>query len=613
MEIDMVRRWGVWLAWTAFLLPAFSATVSFDLRDAEGRRHTIAEAHESKAIVLLFLAPDCPISNSYAPELNRLAAQYSRRGVLFYGVFSDPAVSGTEMEQYGREYGYSFPLLLDRSQSLARQAGAAATPEAVILSARGEVLYRGRIDDRFIDFGKTRPAPACRDVKLSLDQILAGKPVSHPATKALGCGIPFGREIHGEAVTFARDIAPIVYQHCAPCHHPGGAAPFPLLRYEDVTKRASQIAAVTSSGYMPPWKPQPGYGKFRGERGLTEAEVTAIRDWVNEGAPLGKTATPPAPKFASGWQLGTPDLIAKMPEPFTVPAEGPDIYQCFVIPITLPADRYVRAVEFQPENRSAVHHALFFADLSGGARRRDAEDPAAGYRCFGVPGFLPSAALGGWSPGVAPLETPAQTAVPLKKGSDLVLQIHFHPTGKQEREQASLGLYFTSVPPQRRVADVALGSRNIDIPPGDRSYKVRDGFTLPIDVEAVGIIPHAHYICKDMKGWALLPDGTKKWLIWIKDWDFNWQEQYQYGPSLHLPAGTRLEMEFTYDNSNQNPRNPNHPPKRVLWGPESTDEMAGLHLQVIPERMSEMPILGQALWGKIMRSMGGKFFTLPSQ
>src|SRR5579884_1615 len=613
MKIDMARRWALRLACMACVLPAFCATVSFDLRDAQGRRHTIAEGRESKAIVLLFLAADCPISNSYAPELNRLAAQYSPRGVLFYGVFSDPAATTTEIEKYAREYGYSLPLLLDRSQSLARQTGAAATPEAVILSARGEVLYRGRIDDRFLDFGKTRPAPGRRDLKLSLDQILAGKRVSPAVTKALGCAIPFGREIQGDMVTFARDIAPIVYKHCAPCHHPGGSAPFSLLRYEDAARRASQIAAVTSSRYMPPWKPQPGYGRFRGERGLTEAEITAIRDWANEGAPPGKTAAPPPPQFPSGWQLGTPDLIAKMTEPFTVPADGPDVYQCFVIPMKLPGDRYVRAVEFQPENRNVVHHALFFADLSGGARRRDAEDPAIGYRCFGVPGFLPSAALGGWSPGAASLEMPPRTAVPLKKDSDLVLQIHFHPTGKQEREQASLGLYFTSTPPQRRVADVALGSRGIDIPPGESSYKVRDGFTLPIDVEAVGIIPHAHYICKDMKGWALLPDGTKKWLIWIKDWDFNWQEQYHYAPSLHLPAGTRLEMEFTYDNSAQNPRNPNHPPKRVVWGPDSTDEMAGLHLQVIPERMSEMPILGQALWGKIMRSVGGKFFTLPSR
>jgi hypothetical protein len=199
----------------------------------------------------------------------------------------------------------------------------------------------------------------------------------------------------------------------------------------------------------------------------------------------------------------------------------------------------------------------------------------------------------------------------LRKGADLVVQIHFHPTGKPESEQASLGLYFSDKPPQKKLADVALGSRRIDIPPGDRSYKITDHFTLPIDVEAVGIIPHAHFICKDMKGLARLPDGTTKWLIWIKDWDFNWQEQYHYAKPIHLPAGTRLEMEFTYDNSDQNPRNPNHPPKRVVWGPGTTDEMAGLHIEVIPDRMDEMPILGQALWGKIMRSVGGKFYRPP--
>jgi hypothetical protein len=300
-----------------------------------------------------------------------------------------------------------------------------------------------------------------------------------------------------------------------------------------------------------------------------------------------------------------------MPEPFAVSAAGPDLYQCFVIPVALARDQYVRALEFRPGNPKLVHHALFFTDLSGGARERDAADPGSGYRCFGVPGFFPSSALGGWSPGSGPMEMPAQTATPFRKGADLVLQIHFHPTGKAELEQSSLALYFSEKPPQRGVADVALSSRNIDIPAGEHAYTVRDHFTLPIDVEAVGIIPHAHYICKEMKGWAVLPDGSKKPLLWIKDWDFNWQEQYRYDPPLVLPEGTRLEMQFTYDNSDQNFRNPNHPPKRVLWGADSTDEMAGLHLQAIPVRMGEMPTLGQALWGKIMREVGGKFFTLP--
>ena len=607
--------------------PAASAAVSFDLRDAEGRRHTLAEAQDGRAVVLVFLAIDCPISNRYAPELARLSSDYSRRGVAFYAVHSDPAVSREQIAKHARDFSLPFPALLDSSQSLARQAGATLTPEAVVLSPAGEVLYRGRIDDRVIDFGKDRTEPTRRDLRRALDQILAGQRVTVPATKAIGCGIPFATATQrgaGGASTgvtdgasktkadFAHVIAPILYNNCTVCHHSGGAAPFPLAVYQDAARRADLIASVTTSRYMPPWKPQPGYGKFRGERGLTEAEIAALRDWAAGGAPEGDPAKiRPAPKFSPGWQLGKPDLVVNMPEPFPVNAGGPDIYQCFVIPVALPGDKYVRAVEFQPQNPGLVHHALFFTDASGGARERDVADPALGYRCFGVPGFFPSSALGGWSPGSGPVEMPPETATPFRKGSDLVLQIHFHPTGKPEREQASLALYFADKPPRRGVADVALGSRNIDIPPGERAYKVRDHFTLPVDVEAVGIIPHAHYICKDMKGTALLPDGTARKLIWIKDWDFNWQEQYHYDPPFILPEGTRLEMEFSYDNSDQNVHNPNHPPQRVRWGADSTDEMAGLHLQVIPVRMSDMPALGQALWGRIMRDVGGKFFTLP--
>jgi len=203
---------------------------------------------------------------------------------------------------------------------------------------------------------------------------------------------------------------------------------------------------------------------------------------------------------------------------------------------------------------------------------------------------------------------PDGVAATLPAKSDLVLQLHFHPTGKPESVQASLAFSFTDRRPSRHLTDIPLGSRNIDIPPGEKAYKVTDHFTLPVAIDAIGIIPHAHYICKEMKGLARLPDGSTRWLIWIKDWDFNWQEQYRYSRPLRLPEGTRLEMEFTYDNSADNPRNRSHPPRRVQWGPDSSDEMAGLHVQVLAARESDFAELSQALWGKLMRNVGGGFF-----
>ncbi len=362
---------------------------------------------------------------------------------------------------------------------------------------------------------------------------------------------------------------------------------------------------------MPPWKPVAGYGKFEGERRLSSTEIQIVTAWANGGAPEGNPRQlPPAPHSTGGWQLGPPDLVVQMQEPYVVAAHSDDQYRCFVVPLPLKRMVYVRAVEFRPSNRRIAHHALIFADSSNAARKR-AEQEGGSYSCFGTPGFLPSAGLGGWSPGASPFRLPEGAALRLQAESDLVFQIHFHSRGEDEREQSSIGLYFTNKPPDRALMDIGLVSRDINIPPGDRDYRVRDHFEIPVNVHAVGIIPHAHYLCRNMKGWAILPDGKKVWLLWIKDWDFNWQDQYHYAAPVPLPAGTRVEMEFTYDNSGANPHNPNSPPQRVTWGPGSRDEMAGLHIQVVPDRMEDVPELGRALWGKIMRMVGGSFYKLP--
>jgi hypothetical protein len=202
-------------------------------------------------------------------------------------------------------------------------------------------------------------------------------------------------------------------------------------------------------------------------------------------------------------------------------------------------------------------------------------------------------------------------ALPLPANSRLVAQIHYHPDGKPEEDRWMVGFYFTDQAPVRRVVDVGLASRIIDIPAGDAHYVVRQHFTIPIAVDAVGVIPHAHFVCREMHGWAILPNGRKRWLLNIRDWNFNWQDQYHYARPIRLPADTRIEMEFVYDNSAANPRNPNSPPKRVMWGPGVQDEMAGLHVQAIPVHMEELPELGRALWGAVMRSVGGEFYRPP--
>jgi hypothetical protein len=413
----------------------------------------------------------------------------------------------------------------------------------------------------------------------------------------------------GSGVTFSHDVAPLLYRHCATCHHEGAVAPFPLLTYADVAKRAELIASVTARRYMPPWLPDAP--RLANERRLTEAEIAVFQLWAKTGAPEGNPAeTPPAPQFTEGWTLGTPNLEAEMPASFQVPADGPDLYRCFLIPLPNHAQHYIRAIEIRPGNARVVHHALLFQDPLGAGRKRDR---GSGYECFGTPGFLPAHGLGGWTPGSQVITMLPGMAETLYASSNLLIQVHYHPTGKPESDQTRVALYYTDEKPRRHLTDVALTSSRINIPPGQSDYKVTDYFTLPVDVDAIGIIPHAHYICRDMLGYAILPNGKRRTLIHIPDWNFNWQEQYRYPEPIRLPADTRIEMEFTYDNSDANPRNPNHPPKRVLYGPASTDEMAGLHLEVLPVRESDLEELDQALWGKFMRLLGGGVFRMPQQ
>jgi hypothetical protein len=273
-----------------------------------------------------------------------------------------------------------------------------------------------------------------------------------------------------------------------------------------------------------------------------------------------------------------------MPEPYVVPADGPDVFRCFVIPLELPGDRFVGAVEFQPGNRSVLHHSIFFLDRSGAARALDAADPEAGYRSFGGPGFQPVGALGGWAPGHRPHPLPAGVGKLLRKGSDLVLQNHYHPTGKAERDLSAVGLYFLEAAPSKVLVSIPIIQRRLDIPPDVARHRVSTSFTTPLDLELIGIAPHMHYLGREMKLTANLPNGRVEPLIWIADWDFNWQGVYDYDRPLTLPRGTRIDLEAIYDNTSNNARNPNSPPQRVFWGESHRDEMALclLHTAVDP-------------------------------
>ncbi|MFZ0200840.1 MAG: tetratricopeptide repeat protein [Candidatus Sulfotelmatobacter sp.] len=388
-------------------------------------------------------------------------------------------------------------------------------------------------------------------------------------------------------VTFNRDIAPIIFSSCASCHRPGEAAPFSLLTYEDVKRHARQIVEVTRTRNMPPWLPEPQELKFADEMRLSETQINLIQKWVDQGRAEGNPADRPSqPEFTEGWRLGPPDLVLKAEKPLVLPPEGTDTYWNFIFRLPIEKTRWVKAIEIRPGDKRYVHHANILVDREEELRRREAT-PGAGFGGMEIrlesQVFDPDSHLLFWKPGTVPYVEPAGMELRLDKGTDLVLNTHLQPSGKTEVIQPSIGLYFSSHPATKLPMLLQLeNDAKLHIPAGQKDFLVADDFTLPVDVDLLAIYPHAHYLGKDIQAFAVLPDGTKKTLIHIPRWNLNWQAVYRYAEPVLLPKGTIVSLRYVYDNSEENPLNPNHPPAQVRSGNRSSDEMCHLWLQVLP-------------------------------
>jgi Tfp pilus assembly protein PilF/mono/diheme cytochrome c family protein len=433
------------------------------------------------------------------------------------------------------------------------------------------------------------------------------------------------------APTFNGDIAPILYDNCASCHRPidppsatasaqqaltseraaaslkagssedplcVAGAPFSVLDYGSVRRYARAISSAVQRRAMPPWLPESGHGEFSGERRLSDDQIALIAKWVESGSPEGNPAEAPTPPtFSGGWQLGTPDLVLTLPEAYVLQPQafdsaqgGPtrDVFRNFVIPVPITTTRYVRAVEFRADRPQALHHADVAIDLGRVSRALDRAEPGPG---FAVMDGAQVYNVYGWSPGKVPVMEASDNAWTLEPGTDLILLLHMIAGAQSETVQPSIGLFFSDTPPTRTPISVKLEAHGIAIPPGEPNYVVEDSYVLPVDVEAVSIYPHAHYLGKEMRGTATLPDGSRKDLIWIRQWDFRWQDRYRYRSPVFLPRGTRVSMRFTYDNSRANPNNRHDPPQRVRSGPRSTDEMGHLWIEVVPRRAEDAAVL----------------------
>ena len=426
------------------------------------------------------------------------------------------------------------------------------------------------------------------------------------------------------AVTFNGDIAPILFDNCASCHRPiedaatsepapkplakagssddplcVAGAPFSVLDYGSVRRYARAISSAVQRRAMPPWLPEPGHGEFAGERRLGDDSIALIAKWVESGAPEGNPAdAPKPPTFSGGWQLGTPDLVLTLPEAYVLqpfdsaqgrPQPGTrDVFRNFVIPVPITTTRYVRAVEFRADRPQVLHHADVAIDLGRVSRALDRAEPGPGFAAMdGAQVYN----VYGWSPGKVPVMELSDHAWTLEPGADLILLLHMIAGAQSETVQPAIGLFFSDTPPTRTPISVKLEAHGIAIPAGEPNYVVEDSYVLPVDVEAVSIYPHAHYLGKEMRGTATLPDGSRKDLVWIRQWDFRWQDRYRYRSPVFLPRGTRLSMRFTCDNSAANPNNRHDPPQRVRSGPRSTDEMGHLWIEVVPRRAEDAAVL----------------------
>jgi peroxiredoxin len=563
---------------------------SLAFNDTLGRRYDSQTLAANKATVFLFISSQCPISNVYTPRFISLAERYGKRGVRVFAVYSDRQESLADVTRHAAERHLTFPIVRDAGAAMADLLGAKSTPESVLIDAHGEIRYRGRIDDNPV-----ATHVISHDLDDAIEAVLDGKPVKNAEVAAVGCAIrrPDKPVAAAPGVpTYSGQVAAILRAKCEGCHRPGEVAPFTLQTYQQASAWAPDIKRYTQSRQMPPWKPAPGYGEFRDEAriNLTDGERQTLAKWADAGAPLGDARRIPPPRtFTSGWQLGQPDLVLQPEKEYHLAADGDDVYRHFVVKTNFAEDTYLSGVEVRPGNRAVVHHVIAFVDGAPGldgkyaSERLEEEqhDGQPGYTSFGGPGFLPTGIMAGWAPGNDPQILPDGIGIFVPRGARLAVEVHYHKNGKPETDLTKLGIHFSRSVVNKHISGMFALNFGFKIPPGAERHEVKAVSTLGEDSHVLVVTPHMHLLGKEMKIWAELPDGTEKPLVWVKDWDFNWQNSYFLKEPLAAPKGTRIHVLAYYDNSDNNPRNPSRGTLRTVgWGEQTTDEMCVAFISV---------------------------------
>jgi peroxiredoxin len=564
----------------------------FSLRDLTGRQYRLDDFRDRKLVVVVFLGVDCPLARLYGPRLAAVARAYGPRRVALVGIDPNAHDALPQLREYVRRHGIPFPLLRDPGAAAADLFGAERTPEAFVLDERRVVRYRGRIDDQN-DVTVHRGKATHNDLTDALDELLAGRPVSRPRTEAPGCIIGRPGAARPGPVTYCRDVAPVLRGHCQVCHRPGEIGPLSLTSYKEAAAWAAMIREVVEEGRMPPWHADPRYGHFANDPSLTKREKDLLFRWVDDGCPEGDRADlGPPPVFTDGWNIGTPDAVLEMPEPFTVPAEGVIEYQYVVVDPGAPTDRWVQAAEIRPGNRSVVHHCNVYLQAPG------APD-------VGEQGALGSYCLAAMAPGTPALVLPEGMAKRIPAGWRVVLVLHYTAVGSVQTDRTRLGLKFADPRTvKKEVATRLMFDPELCIPPGAPGHLVAQTWQVNRDVDLLAFFPHMHLRGRSFRYEAVYADGTEEVLLDVPRWDFNWQHRYVLARAKRLPAGSRIRCTAVFDNSSANPANPD-PTATVRAGTQSWDEMFNGYFDVV---LAEQDLTRGTPWREALGELHRRFF-----
>lgn len=533
------------------------------LTDLDGTPQSLRKMLGGKPAVIALVSTSCPVSKRTTPALARLESEYRARGVAFVLIAQNTTDSASDLRAALKTAGLTAPCLRDPQQTLLKTLGATSSTDTFLLDAAQTLIYRGAIDDQY-GLGYSLEAPRRRYLANAVESLLAGRVPEIAATSAPGCALDLaGAKTVTADLTYHSRISRLVQANCQECHRGGGVAPFPLETYEQVTAKSGMIRKMVGRGLMPPWFAAPlapgAHSPWGNDRSLAERDRTDLLAWLDAGKPLGKPQDAPlARSFPKDWQIGTPDAVLQIPRAIEVKAEGTMPYQIATVETSFGEDRWVRAFEVQPTAREVVHHALIFAQSDG--KRFGGEDNDSG-------GFFAA-----YVPGNDHVTYPTGFAKLLPAGAKLRFQIHYTPNGTATHDQIKLGLIFAKEPPEHIIHVAGIGNHRLNIPPGAAHHPESAVIPIPADVKLLAFTPHMHVRGAAFRYEAILPDGTVRTLLDVPRYDFNWQLSYRYAEPPTLPRGTKIRATGWFDNSANNPANPD-PTKTVHWGPQTFDEM----------------------------------------